>query len=272
MKTAPLFLIPILIVFLSSCEKKKTIAETPPTITTNLASGLLENPSSINGYVYASQTNNSSSSNYSYYYAVFGDPARNLMINYNHFNDQIGNSGFNNADRGNVQVGSNITIAGYNITAQVIQSSGSFGEVHYFNFISNSFNTNASIRTDGNGSFKPLNFTISRGYPKILTSSSTQFTANVKQNYNLDISNLISNFDSLIVRISSNGSPYINVMKNVVAGAKTITFSSQELSGVSQGSYLNLYFQAFNYSNITIEDKRYIFELANKATYYVQFY
>lgn len=242
----------VIAIALYSCQKNDTTEQPLKNIALN--NGLGDSPNKLNGYFFSS-INKTISNNYTYYnqqhFAFFGDPSRNLMINFNRLtgNEQI----FDMAARSNVSVGQ-VTIMNAAIGSKTATTYSSFTNIYQ-----NLENSNFTIRTEGNGSFKPLNLTITRGFPKI-----NQFiigdTLSKGTDYQINKA-LFSNYDSVIVSINS---PYSLYAKRFDANQE-VFFSKEELS-ILNGSGYTLNFMLFNYSNTTVESKTYLFELSNRLT------
>lgn len=263
--------IPVFALLVLACDKKKTSTSTPSAVTTELADGLPDNFRAINGYFCGDARTNYSGSYTTAsltFYAAFADPARNLMANFNPITDQILFNN-NNGNAGNVSVGS-VFISGM----QVPSSSFFTNEFHYFNNNSGTqqnFNYSPQISMQGNGTFKPMNLSVKRGYPKISLASSTSYSLSLSQNFVVDVGPIASNYDSLTVSLGYSGANG-NLRKTIASGnTTTITFTSAELSnaGLYPGNNYTINFMGFNYSNITVEDKVYVFELINKGSFYL---
>jgi len=249
--------------FFISCNKNKAI--TPPAdpepVTTDITNGLPDDPRKINGYFYAGNAVNIYSGNNSigvYEYAVFGDPSRNLMANYNHLTNTSRFSG-NQNDVGNVSDG-DLFFNGMMI--------GSAGNTNYMqsNSYGGSSNSSAHWVSSGNLSFKPIDLTVPRGFPTIIQPAYTTYSLNRGADLTINFSNFISNYDSICVALSDYGSTgaQYKIRKAISSGVNSITISQTELSVLSTTSYGNITFAAFNYSNKIIEDKIYVFELSNR--------
>jgi hypothetical protein len=245
-----------------SCEKKKTTTQDQSPITTELTSGFPSDLKKINGYFYAASRTNFNNFNTSYgvnLYATFGDAARSLLSGFNHYTDSEQNNFFINKDRGNVNVG---TIS---FNGRSFANPGGASYSQYYNL--NSANYSSQWVTEGNGSFKPINLVVQRGFPAIVQPSSTNsFSVSLSNDFIVNFQSFISNYDSVSVKISSDGSSsFYAIQKTVSSNTSFIKFTSGELSSkLSTTTYGNLIISAYNYSNKTIEDKVYVFELASK--------
>lgn len=248
---------------LFSCKKKEKEPEEPALINTSMDDGLPENYKSINGYLYSGiQTNQYSSSNISYYnflYVAFCDPTKHLLSSFNHYSNQRNFS--SNVPFGNIDVG-NVTLNG-----SILWKSSSSSELFYtgnFNSSINSLNYNAVWTTEGNKTFKPLNLSINKGHPIIVTSALNIPTSVSKNsNFTINIGNNISNYDSLIVTFESSNFN-TRIRKVLAKNSTSVTFTTQEMSILSTSSYATINFYAFNYSNMTIDTKINVFELSNQ--------
>lgn len=251
--------------FFISCNKNKTTTTPadPEPITTDMANGLPDNPKKINGYAFAQTLVNLNSGNtngFVYLFAMFGDPTRNLIANYDHFSNNQRSVNSTN-DRGNVSVG-DLSFNGLMLN--------NFGSVVYqqtSNFAS-SLNY-ANWHSDGNLSFKPLNLSVARGFPAIKqpsASATSSYSIGISKDLTITFSDFISNYDSVCVTMNdySSGSNGYKIRKTVSSVSNSITFSQTELSVLNTTPYGNINFVAYNYSNKTIEDKIYVFELSNR--------
>jgi hypothetical protein len=239
-----------------SCTKKSDkISKEEPPVNKELSNGLGSNFSKINGYLYASMKKSSYGGSGFYYslraFASFGDPVRNLMSNYDHVNENTFFMEFENQP--------NITVG--NVKFSDIQI-GSKGTTIY-NYNSNQSNSAIAISsswdTEGNGPFKPIDLSVKRGFPQI---NSTSFVETISKNndFTINTSNFVSNYDSVVVKIYVGS---ITITKRISSASSTITFKKEELSGF-YNSYPYISYMAFNYSNMTVEDKSYVFELSNR--------
>lgn len=254
----------IALLFLFSCAKKEKPYEQPAVINTELSDGFPENIKAVNGYLYSGvqtyQYSTSSTNLYTFAYAAFSDPARNLLVPYNHYSNTKNFS--NNVGSGNIDVG-NVSL---NATTVNKNTQSNF-EVYYGQNFSNNvsfFNLNANWLSEGNKTFKPLNVTINKGHPTIAVNSigignsiskSTDFTVNIGTN--------VTNYDSLIV-ILEDGNFNSKIRKIVPKNSLSVTFTPQEMSFLNNTSYGKFGIYAYNYSNMTINSKVLVFELSNQ--------
>lgn len=179
-----------LAILLLSCDKSAPkIPEEPPEdpkVTTELAYGFPEHKQKINGYLYAAHSKGPEQNTYTFLYAAFGDPRRNLMSSYNHRTNQpILNTGVTAA--GNVTVGA-VT---YNSRALDQDPSAIYRSVSTTSTVDNSA---PHWSTMGNGSFKPLDIRLSREFPAVNVPAS--FSWSKSQDFRIDLSEMASNYDS----------------------------------------------------------------------------
>jgi hypothetical protein len=244
-------LLPIIV----SCSKKSKSPVQDPLISTDMANGLGDNPNAINGYFYVAQRDYGSSTIYTTIYASFSDPKKKLMTGYNHFNE---NSSFSsNNTQGNIDVG-NIF---FNNWLFLNKNSFNPNVTYSANNSNGSYSSSAAWKTDGNMSFKPLDLIVSRGFPTVSTTTFAPISKSAGCTINL--STYANNYDSLTVVITDNSSTQIK--RRVDATVSSITFSSAELNQL-YSNYGSVWFYAYNYSNKTVENKSYIFELSYKTT------
>lgn len=259
---------------LAGCKKTSTSTTDPATtpVTTDLADGLPKDVQSINGYFYANYTASNFGSTSINGYCVLHDEPTDLMPNFSHYTDQQIFSGTSNL--GNIQVGN---ISFNNIT--LFESNNGVNSVFYtFNNSggssgSNSGPSTAIWKTDGNGSFKALNLNIPRGFPRINASSGTPGTlvtftmSATNASSTLDLSSVVSNYDSLVVMLGSQFSSY-SIKKFLKSPANSVTFTKAEiLSNGSSASQIQI--MAYNYSNKMVQNRLYVFELSSKLSTYV---
>lgn len=239
----------------SACNKKESTTPTPP-VNVGINNGMGDGPTKIHGYLYASykKTVYSGSGNYFssnlYALANFGDPKRNLMSNFDHAKE--GSTFFSGSDQPNVSVGT------VNFSGLVFNNSST---TNYF-MSSTQYalsDLSPSWSTRGNGPFKPISISLPRLFPQI-TSTSKGDTTSRNNDYTIQVSNFISNYDSVVVRIQNTN---FEVSKRIGKESNTITFTKGELASM-YSSYCTISYMAFNYSNMTVEDKKYVFELGNK--------
>ena len=259
-KTISCILIIASALLIVSCKNKKksAITDTPEAVNTEIVNGLPDNPKLVNGYLYScNQTTkyaNSSSFYYSFYvYVAFSDPARNILATFNHFSNS---KNFSSNNGGNIDVGS------VSLNQNTINKNFLSSELYYTSNLSGqSFsNTNASWSTVGNNTFKPINVSLSRGYPLINTNSLIVNTTVLKsQDLYINFGNYISNFDSLIVSLEDGMSRVIK--KTVPVGSNSVTFTTSDMINLNTSSYGKIKFVALNYSNMIINNKLNLFEL-----------
>lgn len=237
----------------SGCKKELQIpVEEEIRVNTIIASGLPVNAKTINGYLYASIRENGNNF-YVLGACTFSDPAKNILRSFEHFNEGFL---FNSGDKGNVDVGS-VGLNELNIHKQTSSKAVNYHRVEQVQSLS--FDTLEWI-TEGNKTFNGIRITVPRGFPILIKSSALPSTISKSSGLTLNADSLASNFDSLSVSLYSSG-PLIR--KTVIPG-RDISFSVAELNKVSLSSGFYLFVYAYNYSNITIDSKKYVFELANK--------
>jgi hypothetical protein len=256
-------LIALSCVVFTTCKKEKDEpGETAELITTEVQNGLPQYPTQINGYMYADFVSNGNGTDQGRYqgFAGFGDPARNVMSNYNHYTDQMRFSqSFEN--QVNVQVG-NVYFNNR------ILSRNQGGSVNY-NLFSDGisfFDKSATWTADGNKSFVAFNRSVPRGFPLVADAPNTS-TVSISAGYEVDLSaSRIQNYDSVSVVIGHQFGT--NVRKTVAAG-KSVVFTTSELQ--QQGtSYVQTSIKAFNYSHFTVQNKTYVVELAKESAWLIQ--
>jgi hypothetical protein len=258
------------VLLLSSCKKDKTeptpTPEQPAVVapaTTDMANGMPSNKKTLNGYLYAGYEvdyNGLVSTNIFNSFAVFADPARDLAANYDHQKDKITNGG--SANVGNVTVG-DVSFSGNTLFHSASNTSTDISRL----ITSANFDYGTRWTTQGTTNFKALDLLVTRGFPLIANQSSVDIVS-ISQGFTVNLTNFISNSDSVTVRVSNFASKngFSGIQKTVASSASaSIVFTSAELSSVlaaNQPGYI--FYRAFNYSNKTVENKVYLFELSNK--------
>lgn len=245
------------------CKKKKpeTPAEPEP-VNSGMISGLPANYKSLNGYFYAGY-NKPYAGNYTYhaFYAAFSDPTRNLLGNFNHFDDYaVGHP----SKTGNIDVGEVF------FNSSTANKNNSSSSITYFTYTSTqSFpNFNAQWQIEGNGSFKPLNEQVPGGFPEV-NINPTVSSISLSAGYSFTVAGNISNYDSLLVEIYRDNSA--RVRKIVSPEQQVVSFSPADLSVFNTSSTAYVFFYAYNYSHKTINNKLFVFELSNKKYYSIYF-
>lgn len=250
------------------CKKDKKTDPEPATpsepATTEIASGLPANKSSINGYLYATVSVTYANMGFptngiNKCFTVFGDPARNLMSNYDHYLDKSRRSN-NTLEHPNVTV-PNVTFSGANLS---LSASSTTPENSFSGFTSNISNPEWTI--SGAASFQDLGVLIPRKFPKIKARTNMD-TLFLDRNFVIQLDTaLFGNMDSLNVRISNSTSENaFGIQKTVAGNAGNITFNVSEYGSLSASAYAFIWFRAYNYSNKRQSNKTHVFELSSKA-------
>ncbi len=257
------------VALLASCKKEDptpTPEPTPtpvtPAVTTPLTNGAGTDPRNIDAYLYSSYNRDVSymSDFNQSMFTAFATSARNLMVNYDHSIDQ---PVFTVAEsRGNADLG-DVTFSG-----NAIAKSASPTNTRYFTSAVRTNTTSAAVwEAPKSGKFPALSINIDRGYPQIKVP--TQYHISTSQGLELKIADYVSNYDSVSFYLSSSvvGGAGFSMEKKFGANKDSVIFTSAELSG-TYPQYQNLYMsiRAYNYSNKTISDLKYVFELSNKIT------
>lgn len=250
------------------CKKDKKTDPEPSTpsepATTDISNGLPASKNSINGYMYASANatfvNGGIPVSATYKcFAVFGDPARNLMSNYDHYTDKSRRSN-NNLEYPNVTM-PNVSFSGASV---FVSASATTPENSYSGYISNlnSLEWNAN----GAANFQAVGVVLPRKFPKIKQRVKPD-TLFLDRNFVIQLDTaLFGNMDSLNVRLSNSTSENaFGVQKTVAGNAGNITFNMSELTGLSASPYAFIWFKAYNYSNKRQSNKTHVFELSAKA-------
>lgn len=194
-----------------------------------------------------------------YGFATFGDPGRDLKTNYDCINNQI------NYSRRGPNFG-NINIGTVRFNESRLNSVDSITYSYSANL--NVFDNSVRWQTTGNGSLKPLDVTIPGGFPFVNVTK--DYSLSLKEDFTLDISGLAGNYDSLVVVLSDFGNekPNDGSVKKTISdpNSSTVTFASSDMTAaLSPSQYGSLRLRAYNYSNKTLENKVYLFELSSHA-------
>jgi hypothetical protein len=247
------------LIFLSFVGCKKETVEVPEErspVNTELISSIPGKPDSIHGYLYAGywfQRLPKSSTQTLTTYAVFGDPARNLCANFNHFED----SPLPKPDKNQ----GNISSSG--VTFNTVPLTASY-QLYYY--LKNTgyylFDNKAVWASKGNTTFLPLNQNITKGFPKIVDTLITQ-ELKISNGFTVHTNKYFGGCDSACVTIKSSYFTQPFLQKSVVANS-SVYFAPEELNFLRADSSARLTLGAFNYSYIILNDKRYLFELSNK--------
>jgi hypothetical protein len=266
MKYSLIFTGCVTFLFFASCNKPKQppTPETPPTVTTQMTSGLPSDSRSVNGYFYASastQTNVSGTQAFVTAFATFSDPRKNLIAAFDHDNESVQFDMLGNVSVGKVRF-NNFAMP----TSTFFPSSVHYNLSQNFNI----FTYGCTWSTEGNGTFKAISETIPGGFPVIGPAISTP-TISKSQDLNFDMSSIVTQYDSAGVIISSNFGN--SVRRMVKFPDKIVTIKSAELANIfASDTYGTIRTCAFKYSNRIMEDKLYIFELSTKSQTFIQVY
>ena len=239
---------------LISCHKKEEpkVDVEPENISLN--DGLGKSSESIHGHVFASLVKSRYYSYSNYYYsltvnAAFADPARNLLGSFNRID---WNRLFNTTTQANVSVGGiyvcNLALGSKNTT----NYSGSINTASDLSY------TSCDLITEGNGSFLPLNLSISRGFPKFKKEILTD-TLYKNKDFVLDKTDLFENYDSLIIRIPISSGSFTKRFSS----SDQVIIKKENLASLDVYSS-NISIVLYNFSNTTVAKKKYIFELSNR--------
>lgn len=264
MKNLIYFLLPLLII---GCKKQKEKEKEVEPVTTELAAGLPQNSKEINGYLRSGyRVSNYMSTFYEVaLFAFFGDPKRNLMASFDRLNSTTFFTGFSSLP--------NISVNDVSFNDKLLFGSNQGSAFSYFKSpesISQTFSVTPSLQSNwniqGNGSFEGFNITIPRSYPALTSTTSLPTSITKSNGCSIALGGLILNADSIIVSIRDSN--FNKVVKRFGSNVNSITFSSAELSSMSQfgSGVLSIYFS--NYSNKTIKDKVYVFEQSGQYELY----
>jgi hypothetical protein len=258
------------------CAKKPLVTPTEVSPDQPLESGLPPDSKHINGYFYASNGSdfkNPGPQNRIQAFAVFSDPGASLTKNYDHYRD-LRVIEANSTDGGNINVGG---VSFNQYTLGINANSNTINNILYGYDISPDSAAPGGKNQwsmDGNGAFRRLQIEVPRGFP--IFSNPPVFILNSGSDLTIDLSGFISNYDSVCVSLSFGVNPFSTYsMSKAVSGAETkLTISKDDLSFVTGVSYVYISLFAFNYSNMIVNGKVYMFEMSaklkNRILYIVQ--
>lgn len=244
----------LIFVFLISCKKPDIPSSVPETtLSQAIQNGLPSDYKSINGYLYASFNGNALSC-----FAIFGDPGRNLMLNYDHFvNITSIKTSSADPDRGNVSVG-NVSFSGQLVFQGVSSNSWSYFNDNFFTGL-----PTTNWKYDGNKSFKAQDIFIPRGFPVLFDSViKNSDTIKINKGFTINHKGAYRNYDSLVVIISSTNPTFLQKRKVFISG-EPVSFSPADLNFLLSRNSVFISVKAYNYSNQIIEGKKIVFELAS---------
>jgi len=123
----------------------------------------------------------------------------------------------------------------------------------------------------GNNNFNTINQSVTRGYPAYTNSTALLPTQVSKaQGVIINFNNSISNADSIMVIIQDHTNASFEVSKTVVGSSTGITFSSNDLLGLTTGGNpAQIYIASKNYSNLSANTKVYVFIMYSSLSGYV---
>ncbi len=249
-----------LILFASACKKKEFVQPDEPLLSSAQTKGLPQDKK-ISGYFYAEQIKYFRQNNHDTYvflYSAFREPAADLVAGYDHNSNN--ESASNSASFGNINVGRVIYNNTFTLSAQSIPKKFAYS---YASVIFP--DTSAGWSIEGNRTFGPIKISPSRGFPKLDDLDTAPFERVSKTGFTLDIAHRASNYDSLVV-IMEDYFSRIQIAKRIGPSCAAI-FSEEELKALYQWTpYGYITICAYNYSNIMIENRVYVFELAKKYT------
>jgi len=248
-----------------ACKKTEVGEQEETKFTSQMVNGLPADKKNINGYLYAEylkykrQNNNNTAL---YLFSAFSEPSNNLLKSYNHYASNFFN--LSNPFSGNIDVGELNFNNYYKLQEQVLQSNFSYAYASYVNP-----DTMAVWNSEGNKTFAPLNVMVGRGFPAMEIDSASVALIS-KSGFTLDLTNKVSNCDSVVVMMVG-WADQILVQKRAVK-PMAMVFTSNDLAYLHPGQslgYINIC--AFNYSNKIIDNRIYVFELSKKYTQNVTF-
>ena len=255
----PILYFALVAALISGCRKESVnIPDQPQVKNTELRNGLPPSIDTIHGMFYAGFRLNrlNNQNNHSLVLsACFRDPPAGLLSTFHYYNEHILFPGI-----GNVSVGD---VAFRN---QMLNESQGGPTVSYngnsFVISLNSVDAPVSWSTEGNKSFTPLKITVTRGFPKFLDTASAIIVSKSK-GLALNVRNIFGNYDSVVVQVSDQWS-FASHMKAIADPDSVIAFDSIDVAEMVPSNNHKVKVMAFNYSNITRENKNYVFILGSR--------
>lgn len=252
----------LLLAVLAGCRKEKPDPPEPERVPVNvpISGGLLPSPDSLHGYMYAAvrETDGFSTQLVVAVNGMFGDPARNLISNWDHLNDfpvaSVSNEAMPNAS---------VNALLFNGTK--LSPSLNFGMTRYESFFSlASPPTVASWKAEGNATFNAFDVTVPGGFPA-LTNRKIPDTLSTANGFTLNASSFFEEFDSVAVTIRSSFSQPTSFTRRGSPKQPILYFARQEIEHLSdQNQKVIMVLMAFNYAYSVVNDRRYVFELGYK--------
>lgn len=253
------YLLFIILIF-TSCKKSQEVVE-EEAINTPVVAGLPGNSAAIHAYLYTSAMQYKTDSIYNYLpmraYAVFSDPARDLMKGYNHRAEQV-SLHFKPEQHGNVDVG-----FVRRDTVSLIKNTA-LNRVSYSWAFQSGYATllppPAIWSVAGNKTFLPVKTIVSQGFPIIKMqnipgsfSKSSGFTLSLN-GFNL--------YDTLVVKINNNTTSInFKTEKIILPHNDSVKFEPSELASIPVGSQVcSIELSAYSYFHQTINNKLFIYE------------
>lgn len=241
------------ILLFSGCAKTHTVpVETEAHENSELANGLPQDLSKLNGYLYAGYKA-AGTNGFTYaFFAVFSDPPKPLLSTWNHHTDLI-----IPVVNGNVSVG-DLNVNGFVMQPVVVGTS-----VFYSNILNRSTPLFASTwETQGNKSFLPFSLNIGRPFP--LTKTSPVFPNLSKStDYILDLKTYGTGYDSVMAVLTDNYGATIR--KTADSSVHSLVISKTETANFNSGNTGAISLFMYNYAHQTINSKVYLIEQAGKA-------
>jgi hypothetical protein len=266
--------IPFITLLLIACKKTpKPVIDDETPVTTEMKQGLPPDMNAINGYFYSAYkitASNNSTNTTMYGFAGFGEPARRISANYDPYYD---NTIFPiTKNQANVHVGE-ITL-----NDSYMMSHSSFNNQNppfLYNFYQNLYNysltatpPSPSWKTEGNGSFKPVDVTLPIKYPALQfpVLNSVSKTSTLTVNLNQVFPN---GYDSAMVALTDYNYSYGSIKKLVARGDSIVRFIPSDMYIFGTSSYGYIQVHGYNYCHQEIQGKMHVFALGSKYMKYV---
>ena len=117
-------------------------------------------------------------------------------------------------------------------------------------------NVNSIWKIEGNQNFHGFNLTVPRGFPLFTNGINNITSISKSAGVTFTLSDLVSNYDSLYFTLQASG--FGSVTKKI-STSNILTFNNTDLAIMPVSTEGRIYLTAFNASNKTIEDKKFLF-------------
>jgi hypothetical protein len=241
-------------VFLAGCRKDKPrVFQEPEPVNTPMVNGLPPTKR-VDGYLYGIYIQRAGDNRIFFYCrSNFAEPSRNLLASHNHNEEWV--SAWSPDVLGNIDVGTVLC----NGLAIKKQTQSPILTYHIEDVYVEKGTDSLFWKHNGNYSFSPVEI-VSRSFPRTALINDTLPPIKKYSPYTLHLDSIVSNYDSVIVKVGQHATSFNEVKKSAGAGVDSVTFSVGELDELYVHGWLVVSVYAFNYSHCTINNKLYVFE------------